>query len=337
MGRFSSSEWMSRYAKPHLPYDQQLQRLAGRGLTYVDQAAAIRALKRIGYYRFSAYTYVFRKPGQPTEDGSRPSRDDEFIDGATFEAVLALCAFDHELRLCLLDALQQIEVGLRVQIGYQLGKASTFGHLDRSSLDQAACDQPTESGDVYSDWREQFERLRKDARNEEFVKHFLLNYDGEMPIWVATECMTFGSLTRLYSLLNARDATKIAANLAVRDTGLAHRWMKALNVLRNNCAHNSRVWNRSTIYPPAKPPKNLTHERLHHLRTADPDRLYFLAALCAHFVVQLNPDTNWPRTFKTRAKKFPAPLGMTLENTLGFVPDWLNEPIWSYDPATHKK
>lgn len=337
MGRFSSSEWMSRYAKPHLPYDQQLQRLAGRGLTYVDQAVAIRTLKRIGYYRFSAYTYVFRKPGPPNPDGSRSPRADEFVEDATFEAVLALCTFDHELRLCLLNALQQIEVGMRGQIGYQLGKTHSFGHLNRSALDATACGVTTTAGDVYGDWLTNYQRLAEDARGEEFVKHFHLNYGGEMPIWVATECMTFGSLTRLFSLLNAKDALKIADNLEVRDAGLVHKWMKALNVLRNNCAHNSRVWNRRTIYPPAKPPKNLTHERLHHLRTADPDRLYFLAALCAHFAVQLNPDTNWPRTFKTRARKFPAPLGMTLENTLGFVPGWGDEPIWSYDPAIHRK
>lgn len=327
---------MSRYAKPHLPYDQQLQRLADRDLTYQDQAAAIRALKRIGYYRFSAYTYVFRKPGPPTADGSRPLRADEFVDGARFEDALALCTFDHDLRLCLLDALQHIEVGMRVQIGYQLGKTHTFGHLERSVLDQVACSKTTQSGDVYSDWRAHFERLAEEAKGEEFVKHFHLKYGGEMPIWVATECMTFGSLTRLYSMLGSKDAAKIAGNLAVRDARLVHKWLKALNVLRNNCAHNSRVWNRSTIYPPAKPPTGLTHERLHHLRSADPDRLYFLAALCAHFVAQLNADSNWPRTFKTRAKKFPAPLGMTLENTMGFVVGWADEPVWSYDPAVLK-
>lgn len=327
---------MSTYPKPHLPYDQQLQRLSDRGLSYRDQAAAIRALKRIGYYRLSAYTYVFRRSGATNADGTRGPRADEFVDGATFEAALALCTFDHELRLCLLDALQQIEVGMRVQIGYHLGKANTFGHLDRIALDGRACGEQTVTGDAYGDWRAQFDRLTRDAKNEEFVKHFLLKYGGTMPIWVATECMTFGSLTRLYSLLSAKDSARIGENLAVRDPGLVHKWMKALNVLRNNCAHNSRVWNRSTVYPPKKPPQNLTHHRLHHLRGADPDRLYFLAALCGHFVVQLNPDTNWPRAFKTKAKKFPAPLGMTLENSLGFVAGWQDEPMWSYDPSTLK-
>ena len=329
------------YAKPHLPYDQQLQLLASRGLTYGDQRAAIRALKSIGYYRFSAYTYVLRKPGEPTVDGSRPPRSDTFVDGATFEDALALCRFDHDLRLCLLDGLQQIEVGMRFQIGYQLGKTHPFAHLAREHLDEEACsaprtrksdDEDAPSQDAYGVWRSKFDNLLHDARGEDFVKHFHSKYDGRMPIWVATECLTFGSLVFLYGLLSDRDAKKIAENLDVRDRGIVHKWFMALNVLRNNCAHNSRVWNRSTIYPPMKPPPKLTHERLHHLREADHDRLYYLAALIGHFAIMVDPDTNWPRTFKTRMRKFPQVHGMTPENTMGFVEGWDALDLWNYDP-----
>lgn len=186
--------------------------------------------------------------------------------------------------------------------------------------------------DAYDDWRETFDRLKSESKGEDFVKHFNMKYDGEMPIWVATECMTFGCLTYLYQLLGARDAKKIADNLAIRDTGLVHKYLKALNVLRNHCAHNSRVWNRSTTYPPHKPPTNLTHARLHHLGAANGDRLYTLVALCAHFAIQLNPATNWPRSFKTQARRFPDPLGITLQNTMGFPANWDTLPIWNYDP-----
>ena len=72
----------------------------------------------------------------------RPTRADTFIEGARFEDAVALCLFDHHLRLCLLDALQQIEIAMRVQIGYQLGKADPFGHLYRESLDLDTCAQP---------------------------------------------------------------------------------------------------------------------------------------------------------------------------------------------------
>jgi abortive infection bacteriophage resistance protein len=268
----------------------------------------------------------------------RPTRADTFIEGARFEDAVALCLFDHHLRLCLLDALQQIEIAMRVQIGYQLGKADPFGHLHRESLDLDTCAQPGRDSaselDAHDDWLTMFDALRSDSRHEDYVKHFTLKYDGEMPVWVATELMTFGCLTYLYHLLSHRDADKIAANLGIRDRDLVHKWLKALNVLRNHCARNARIWNRSTVYPPKKPPANLTHERLHHLRAADPNKLYFLAALIAHLVVSLRPASNWPRQFKTRMRKFPEVNGMTPQNSMGFVGGWDELPLWNYDPPS---
>lgn len=227
------------YSKPHLPYDQQLRLLAKRGLRYDDERKAIQALKSIGYYRLSAYTYVFRAAGSRRTDGAQPTRPETFVEGARFEDAVALCLFDHDLRLCLLDALQRIEVGMRVQIGYQLGKTDPFGHVDRKMLDPAACSQPgrgTRGGsrarpDAHEDWLRMYEALRYHARHEEYVKHFTVKYDGQMPVWVATELMTFGCLTYLYHLLSHRDADKIAANLGIRDRDLVHKWLKALNVL----------------------------------------------------------------------------------------------------------
>jgi len=323
-----------KYEKPHLPYDQQLQRLVERGMSYADQKAAIQALKHIGYYRFSAYTYPFRKFAAVGTDGKPASpRPDEFQPDSSFEAALALHGFDQRLRRCLANGLEEVEIGLRTQVAYTLGKTDPFGHLTLDALDSEACSAPSSNGTTgYERFVENFERQKRDAREEEFVKHFLIKYEGDIPIWVASEFMSLGLLVRLYSLLNDRDAQKIAADLGVRDRGLVHRYLKALSVLRNACAHHGRVWNRSTVFPPANPPKKLTHERLHHLHQANQNRLYPLAALTAHFAIQLYPATNWPRKFKETMKGFPAPLGMSPEQQMGFPQDWREQSIWAYDP-----
>lgn len=325
-----------KYTKPHLPYDEQLKRLVDRGMPYADQQRAIRALKHIGYYRFSAYTYPFRE-FSPRDGDGKPTgpRPDTFQDGSTFETALALHDFDQALRRCLGNGLEEVEVGLRTQVAYILGKTDPFGHLDRTVLDTAACGEVVDRSDattVFDRFVDTFERQRSEAKNEEYVKHFIAKYDGKMPVWVAAEFMSFGLLVRLYSLLGHREAEKIANLVAIRDRKLVHRYLKALNALRNDCAHHCRVWNRSTIYPPAKPPKKLTDERLHHLHGADSSRVYPLAALTAHFAIQLNPATNWPRKFKEVMGKFPGPLGMTPEHQMGFPADWRSEPMWSYDP-----
>jgi abortive infection bacteriophage resistance protein len=201
-----------KYSKPHLPYDQQLQRLVDRGLTYSDQSRAVRSLQHIGYYRLSAYTYPFRE-FSPVGADERPAgpRPDTFQAASTFEDAVALHDFDQRLRRCLAAGLEEVEIGLRTQIAYTLGKRDPFGHLDRAAL---ADDLRLEEFQAFS---EAFDRQRAEARDEEFVKHFILKYEGDMPIWVAAEVMSFGLLVRLYSLLKDRDASSIAATLGVRD------------------------------------------------------------------------------------------------------------------------
>jgi abortive infection bacteriophage resistance protein len=326
------------YSKPHLTYHRQLDLLASRGMTYRDRSSATQALRSIGYYRLSGYTYVFRQEGPANEDGTRGPRRDTFVPSSRLEDAIALHDFDRTLRLTLLEGLQQIEGGLRVKIGYQLGKTDPFGHLNPAALDPAACARPSTTRDgqpttSFNRWIETYEKNLHDAEHETFVKHFTVKYDRRLPVWAATEIMTFGSLLWLYELLSARDAKRIAEDLGIRDRSLLHKYLKALNVLRNHCAHNARVWNRSTTYPPAKPPAPLTPDTLHHLRQSDADKLYYLAALTAHLVTVLDPANNWPRRFATVAKKFPQPAGMTLQNQMGFPDDWTSLTLWNYVPV----
>lgn len=319
------------YSKPHLNYNEQVQLLIDRGLDVPNRAVAVRALKRIGYYRLSAYTYPLREQGERSEDG-RATRSERFVAGATITDAIVLHDFDEKLRAVLFAGLQRLEVGFKVQVGYQLGKRHAFGHIDRLHLDVSRCaERPrnvTTTSDAHEAWLGRYQQLQSDARTEDFVSHFIRHYDGKVPVWVATEFMTFGCLTALYRLLTSGDATAIGTNLDVRNRDVLHGWLRALNVLRNHCAHNGRVWNRATIYPPVKPPKALVHERLHHLGGADNDRIYFLAALCAHLLIQLDPQTDWPTQFVTTMRKFRPVHGMTPENTMGFPPGWSELAIW---------
>lgn len=330
--------------KPHLPYDKQLDRLVSRGLTYGDRKTASSALRRIGYYRLSAYLYPFRKPAPTLPE----HRGDEFAPGSTIEKAIALHAFDEKLRAALFAGLNIIEVGLAVRVGYILGKRDEEGHLYPDCLDEDACDETVAVGSgsdrrqerSHDVWVERYEKLKSAATQEDYLKHHILNYDSRVPIWVATEFLDFGSLVRLLRLMKKVDRKQVAAELGLaRDSAdTLHRWLKALNILRNHCAHNNRVWNRSTVELPPKFSKVVVSERLHHaLEIEDAPRLklYYLAALIAYLVTEIDPKTNWPRNFATVAKKLGDVNGMTLENTMGFPDGWASLELWNYDPAGH--
>ncbi len=319
-----------KYAKPHLTYQDQVRKLAERGMDVADEGTAVAALKRIGYYRLSAYTYVFRLPGQPSGSSRR---SDEFVAGATLKNAVDLYDFDHRLRRTLMDGLQQLEVGLRVKVGYRLGARSPLAHLDPSHLDAVRCARATSASDpssptVFEAWREEYLNLLHKAANEDFVKHFIANYDGEVPIWAACEVMTMGCLISLYQLMGRTDRKRIAEELGVKDPAVLDGWLRALNVERNHCAHNSRIWNRGTIYPPDKISPRIVESDLQHLVGADQHRVYFLAAVLGYLLRRVHPQTRWPSDFRTTMSKFPEGLSVTPVNSMGFVESWRTLDLW---------
>lgn len=325
-----------RAVKPHLPFDKQLDKLVGRGMTFSDRPRALAALKGIGYYRLSAYAYPLRQPPTDEDLAAGRKRNDKFVEGATVEDVLRLYEFDEKLRAALLRALQTVEVGLAVKVGYTLGKRAPDAHTLRRHLDTERCDDTNHTGrSGFDRWMDRYEKLRHDAREEDYVKHHLMHYDGDIPVWAATGFLDFGAVVRLLGLMKKEDRRSIAASFELGGDGseTLHRWMKALTILRNNCAHNNRVWNRSSVDVPPKIPTPVVPAGLKHLNDLANDerqKIYLLAALTAHLVVVVDPRSRWPwETFKTIAKKFGNVQGMTLENTLGFPVGWAELDIWN--------
>ena len=161
------------YEKPHMSYEHQLDRLVSRGLSVGNPEAAISTLRSVGYYRLSAYSHVLRikkTNGDPNHD----EREDEFLDGATFESVYALWRFDRNLRLLFLDGLEQFEVALRTSIAYTAGRKDAFVHMRPDLLDRAFVEQPDTAlsarNSKYDLWLIEYCGRLESAKNEAFVK-----------------------------------------------------------------------------------------------------------------------------------------------------------------------
>lgn len=109
--------------KPWQSFPDQLQILKSRGLQVDDDEAALRHLARIGYYRLSGYWYPMRVTDKTASAREkRPVRLDRFVEGSRFEDVVRLYIFDAKLRLLALDALERIELAVRVDVAHLLGK-----------------------------------------------------------------------------------------------------------------------------------------------------------------------------------------------------------------------
>ncbi len=336
----------STYEKPFLAIEAQIDRLQQRGMTLASRDAARNALRRIGYYRLSGYWYPYRLPVSG-ENSKRPS---QFMPGTTLAGVLDVYAFDEQLRGALLDAIAQVEVALRFELGHRLGKYGPFAHLEDEHFNPGftkmrarACNIPGCNGDCRweeSDHHEWLDRQKHAEKisTEAFAAHFRENYGEPLPIWVATEVMQLGRLTRLLDGLDSAERELLAAEWDVLDSdgrgdpSALSNWMEHLRQVRNICAHHSRIWNRNinaTIAIPDGLPE------LAHLETGKTDddytppavrRVYGTFAILTHLLAVIEAPQQYRDRLRTLLAEFieAQPHSAT---SMGFPAGWEQEPI----------
>jgi abortive infection bacteriophage resistance protein len=307
------------YSKPWQSYEEQLDLLISRGLAVTDRPKALEYLQRIGYYRLSGYWFPFReRSGSLTlldEKGRKPARPnkvetialDDFLPGATFENAVKLYVFDKKLRQLATDALERIEIALRVDISHTLGKLDRFAYLDPALFHPEFSQKIHNSKGVtwHHEWLGKHARLISESK-EEFVRHNKTKYGLPLAIWVACEVWDFGTMSRLYDGMRAEEQDAISAKYGIHNGRIFATWLRSLNYLRNVCAHHSRLWNRNIVDQPKLPPATeapwvAPFEDSGHLRA----RCFLLLRIARHLLQVVNPNSSWPDRIRERLRDFP--------------------------------
>jgi abortive infection bacteriophage resistance protein len=234
--------------KAYRTYEEQADLLARRGMDVGDRDRAAEVLRRINYYRLSGYWYPFRRQIGPG------GRSDEFYPGTRLRDVVALYDFDARLRAATFSVLAPIELAVRALLGHELGRVEPCAHLDHTRLGPTARAGARES-DSYRRWRSGYERELAQSR-EDFVQHHRARYGGRLPVWAAVEILDWGGLTYLYGYAPRGVQDAVADRCGLRGPQLTS-WLKALNLVRNTCAHHGRLFNRVHVLTPRLPPVGL--------------------------------------------------------------------------------
>lgn len=324
------------YEKPWQTVEEQLATLQARGLLVSDWNKALSYLQRIGYYRLSGYWFAFRERSGlccalevSAHAAAKPKAQalvlDTFKHGATFENAVDLYVFDKQLRLLVADALERIEVALRVDISHTMGQLDPFAYL-KGDLFHSAFSQVL---DKNSGLTRHHEWLSKHAQligrsKEEFVNHNKAKYGLPLAIWVACEVWDFGTLSMLYGGLREAEQEAIAVKYGIRNGRVFATWLRSLNYLRNVCAHHSRLWNRNIVDQPKLPspvevPWVASFEQSAHARA----RCFLLLCMVKHLLQIINPTSSWPQRMKAHLLAFPdlSHLGLNLAG-MGATADW---------------
>jgi abortive infection bacteriophage resistance protein len=288
-----------QYAKIALTFEEQLTLLQERGLQVLDRERAMRWLSKVSYYRLSAYFLPFK-------DGERFRPDVEFND------IAGLYIFDRKLRLLVLDAIERIEVAVRTVITYEIGH--TYGPFGHTSADNFSA--------TFDHARFMTELEEEEGRSKEtFVAHFRRKYDEEeyLPVWMATELASLGTMSQLYQALTPDIKRRIADPYNTNAEFLAS-WLHALNYIRNVCAHHKRLWNRRLAIRPRIPSRSLNWRH----NVSDNEKLYAVLVVVCHMLDVVSPRCNWKaRLFEL----FDAHPGVPLE-PMGIPGDWRGRNTW---------
>lgn len=324
-----------RYKKNHLSYEQQADLLIARGLV-ADRDELIQRLKNVGYYRLSAYWHPFRQ--RDSMGNVLPT----LTPGTTLEKVWLHYRFDRELRLIILDAIERIEIALRSHLAYQ--------HTDGKSPFEYA------QSAYFPGWKDyllKWERvkIKKDKRGNivlrgiEYLDHFFIKY-GDChdypPLWMSIALAEMGFVAYFYDYSPKSIRNAIASEWKLKASTLSS-WLHALNILRNDCAHHARVWNKSYHMKPHLPsysedklwyfcynskigrwiaPRDISSSR-HFIDSSCSACLLFI---CRRLLRYVAPTSQWKERVDLLLHSY-QDRGVNL-NKMGFPEFWENHPLW---------
>lgn len=326
-----------QYTKPWKSFTEQLDQLIARGLEVTDKPRALDYLERIGYYRLSGYWYPFRERSGVLclldHKGKRNKASslvlDEFQAGASFQHALDLYVFDKQLRLLTLDALERIEIALRVDISHLLGKSDPFAYLNPDLFHAKFSTQldPKSGLTPHHSWLAKHAQLINRSK-EDFVRHNKQKYGLPLAIWVACELWDFGSLSTLFNGMQEKDQDEIASRYGLSNGRTFATWLRSLNHLRNICAHHSRLWNRNIVDQPKLPstqeiPWIASFEDDTHARA----RCFLLLKIAQQLLDVVNPRSSWSARMQAHLQSFPVIPGLGINHrSMGAPENW--QQVW---------
>lgn len=219
--------------KPFKTIDEQVEILKGRGLKFENEELEKRFLYFNNYYRISGYSLTLRK-------------HDVFYKNTTFKNIMDIYNFDYELRHILFTYIEEIEVGIKSIYAHEFSRAyGPLGHLNCANF----TDSTKYSGIVKKANAEIDLRVSSEA----FLRHFINDENGEIPLWAYVDLLTISDVSKLYQITSVpiKIAVAEAYNMTAKGSDyILGEYLHCVTILRNLCAHGSRLFNRLFIRKP---------------------------------------------------------------------------------------
>lgn len=217
--------------KPFKTHEELIVLLEKRGVDFSapeSKSFAKKKLQRIGYYNLiNGYSNLFFKEGQK----------DVYIENTTINEIYNLYLFDQKLREILLHYILPIETNIKSLIAYYFPKYHTeTNYIVYTNFDISKKDSNKNITELIAEIQRQISSRSTDPS----IKHYLTNY-GYIPIWVLNNILTFGTISKLYSLMCQKERQEISKKFHMLDKELESA-LFYISSIRNFCAHGNRIY-----------------------------------------------------------------------------------------------
>ncbi len=222
--------------KPFLTYTQQIDKLRNeKNLIIDDENSAIDTLHQIGYFKLiGGYKHLFKN-----------KTTGKYKDNTHFEDIVALYTFDEALRELNLKYILKAEQHLKSLISYHF--CDRFGELQTAYLTQTNYEYTTNRNkqDINKLIKLLGDKYVNNRTDYHYIEHTKTKH-GNLPLWVLINALTFGNISKMYSLFTQSLRISISKNYAYLNEKQLGQITTVLTKFRNACAHGERLFTYKT-------------------------------------------------------------------------------------------
>ena len=213
--------------------DELVNLLTSRGVaisTESDVAYAKRILEKVGYYNLiNGYNKLFLD--------HTSTNNICYKQGTTINEINALYQFDRVLKDIFFRYILEVEGNIKSLIAYYFSQA--HGHknyLTFTNFDTGIKDSTKRITKLIADIQKQIAYRSDDPS----ISHYLSNH-GYIPLWVLNNILTFGLISKFYSVMQQQERQNVAKHFKISDKELENILLY-LSTIRNFCAHGNRLY-----------------------------------------------------------------------------------------------
>lgn len=226
-------ELRSEKLKKPMKIDEQLSLLKERNLEVDDDEIAKEILQRKNYYYLTGYLQQFKK------------EDESYVSGTNFENIYRILKFDMKLRNILMYPMELIERTLKSNVAYYFSQNYPYGNISYRDPENFS------KKEIHKKLIALIDQGIENNKETDFIKHHIIKYNKDFPIWVVVEIFTLGNLEKFYSILNKQTKRDIA-DIFGYPSKLVENWIEHMRRFRNMLAHSSRLYDNKLWETPLK-------------------------------------------------------------------------------------